>query len=50
MINIPALSHCNSTPEEYVRMVAISATPRARQPRKIERASAEDEELIELIA
>ena len=29
LIKIPALSHCNSTPEEYVRMVAISATPHA---------------------
>lgn len=48
LIKIPALSHCNSTPEEHVRMVAISATPRAITTREIERASAEDEELTEV--
>ena len=48
LIRISALSHCNSTPEEYVRMVAISATPRAMTSRETERASAEDEELTEV--
>ena len=45
---IPALSHCNSTAEEYVRMVVISATPRAMTTREIERASTEDDELTEV--
>ena len=35
LIKIPALSHCNSTPEKYVRMVAISATPRAMTSNEI---------------
>ena len=48
LIKIPALSHCNSTPEEYVRMVAISATPQAMTSREIERASVDDEELTEV--
>ena len=48
LTRIPALSHRNSTTEEYVRMVAISATPRAMTTREIERASAEDEELAEV--
>ncbi len=34
--------------EEYVRFVAISATPRALTTREVERASAEDEELEEV--
>ncbi len=34
--------------EEYVRMVAVNATPRAMTTREIERASAEDEELTEV--
>ena len=48
LIKIPAVSHCNSTTEEYVRIVAISATTRAMTTRKIERGSAEDEELTEV--
>ena len=48
LINIPALSHCDSTPEGCVRMVAISATPRAMTTGEIERALAEDEELTEV--
>ena len=35
--------------EEYVRMVAVNATPRAMTTREIERASAEDEELTEVL-
>ena len=34
--------------EEYVRMVAVTATPRAMTTREIERESAEDEELTEV--
>ena len=34
--------------EEYVRMVAVNATPRAMTTREIERASGEDEELTEV--
>ena len=45
---IPTSSHCSSTTEEFVRMVAINATPRALTTREIERASAEDEELTEI--
>ena len=48
LTKIPASSHCSSTTEEFVRMVAISATPRALTTREIERASAEDEELTEI--
>ena len=48
LIKIPAVSHCNTMAEEYVRMVAISATPSAMTTREIERASAEDEELTEV--
>ena len=47
-MKIPAVSHCNTMAEEYVRMVAISATPSAMTTREIERASAEDEELTEV--
>ena len=47
LIKILALSHCNSTPEGCVRMVAISATPRAMTT-EIEMALAEDEELTEV--
>jgi len=32
--------------EEYVRMVAVNATPRAMTTREIEIESAEDEELV----
>ena len=48
LIKISALSHFNSTAEEYVRMVAISATPRVMTTREIERPSAEDEELTKV--
>ena len=48
LIKIPASSHNSSTAEEYVRMVAISATPCAMTTREIERASAEDEELTKV--
>ena len=48
LTKIPASSHCSSTTEEFVRMVAISATPRALTTREIERASTEDEELTEI--
>ena len=48
LIKISALSHSNSTAEEYVRMVAISATPRVMTTREIERPSAEDEELTKV--
>ena len=48
LIKIPALSHPNSTPEEYVRMVAISATPRAMTTSEIEGTSAEDEKLTKV--
>ena len=34
--------------EEYVRFVAVQATPRALTTREVERASAEDEELVEV--
>lgn len=34
--------------EEYVRFVAVQATPRALTTREVERASAEDEELSEV--
>ena len=34
--------------EEYGRMVAVTATPRAMTTREIERESAEDEELTEV--
>ena len=45
LTKIPTSSQCNNVREEYVRMLAISATPRAMTTREIERASAEDEEL-----
>ena len=48
LIKISALSHFNSTVEEYVRMVAISATPRVMTTREIERPSAENEELTKV--
>ena len=48
LIKISALSHSNSTAEEYLRMVAISATPRVMTTREIERPSAEDEELTKV--
>ena len=41
LTKILAFSHRNSTTKEYVRMVGISATPRAITTREIERASAE---------
>ena len=34
--------------EEYVRFVAISATPNAMTTREVEEASAQDEELVEV--
>ena len=34
--------------EEYVRMVAVNATPRAMTTKEIERESAEDEEMTEV--
>ena len=48
LIKISALSHFNSTAEEYVRMVAISATLSVMTTREIERPSAEDEELTKV--
>ena len=48
LTKIPASSHCSSTTEEFVRMVSISATPRALSTRQMERAFAEDEELTEI--
>ena len=48
LIKISALSHFKSKAEEYVRMVAISATPRVMATREIERSSAEDEELTKV--
>ena len=45
LTKIPTSSQCNNVKEQYVRMLAISATPRAMTAREIERASAEDEEL-----
>ena len=48
LIKISALSHFNSTAEEYVRMVAINATPRVMTTREIERPSAEDEKLTKV--
>ncbi|CAL8341989.1 unnamed protein product [Boreogadus saida] len=36
--------------EEYVRFVAVQATPRALTTREVERASAEDEELSEFLS
>ena len=45
LTKIPTSSQCNNVREEYVRMMAISATPRAITTREIGRASAEDEEL-----
>ena len=45
LAKIPTSSQCNDISEEYVRMLAISATPRAMTTKEIERASAEDEEL-----
>ncbi len=45
MTNIPALPRDGAT-EEYVRIVAVNATPRAT--REIERTSAENEELTEV--
>lgn len=47
LTKIPA-SHHDSVTEEYVRMVAVGATPRAMTTREIERASAVDEELTEV--
>ena len=47
LTKIPASPHDVAT-EEYVRMVAINATPRAMTIREIERASAEDEKLTEV--
>ena len=48
LIEISASSHFNSAAEEYVRMVAISATPRVMTTREIERPSAKDEELTKV--
>ena len=45
LMKITALWHYNSTGEEHVRMVEVSATPRTMTTREIEKASAEDEEL-----
>lgn len=45
LTKIPTSSQCNNVREEYVRMLAISATPRAMTTREVERASAVDEEL-----
>ena len=45
LTKIPTSSQCNNVKEEYVRMLVISATPRAMTAREIERGSAEDEEL-----
>lgn len=45
LAKIPTSSQCNNMSEEYVRMLAISATPRAMTTKEIERASAEDKEL-----
>ena len=47
LTKIPASPHDGVT-EEYVRMVAVNATPRAITTREIERESAEDEELTEV--
>ncbi len=44
LTKIPAVP-CDGATEEYVRMVAVNATPRTMTTQKIERASAEDEEL-----
>ena len=44
LIKIPA-SPCDDVTEEYVRMVAVNATPRVMTTREIERESAEDKEL-----
>ena len=44
---IPA-SPRDGVTEEYIRMVAVNATPRAMTTREIERESAEDEELTEV--
>ena len=38
-------SKCSSQAEEYVRFVAVSATPNAMTTREVEEASAADEEL-----
>ena len=45
LTKIPTSPQCNNIREEYVRMLAIRATPRVMTTREIERASAEDEEL-----
>ncbi|KAJ7337859.1 hypothetical protein OS493_008017 [Desmophyllum pertusum] len=42
----PSLAH--KVGEEYVRFVAVTATPKAMTTREIEEASAEDKEFIEL--
>ena len=47
LTKIPASTRDGAT-EEYVRMVAVNATPRAMTTREIERASGEDEELTEV--
>ena len=47
LTKIPASPRDGAT-EEYVRMVAVNATPHAMTTREIERASAEDEELTEV--
>ena len=48
LTKIPASAHRGRATEDYVRMVAVSATPRAMTTREIERASAVDVELTEV--
>ena len=50
LTKIPASSHHGRLAEEYVRMVAHNATPRALTTSEIERASADDEELTKVRA
>lgn len=45
LAKVPTSSQCNNMSKECVRMLAISATPRAMTTKEIERASAEDKEL-----
>ena len=45
LAKIPTSSQCHNMSEEYVRILAISATPRVMTTKEIERAFDEDEEL-----
>ena len=44
--SMEAENKCSSQAEEYVRFVAVSATPSAMTTREVEEASADDEELL----